>query len=61
MYPLTRKYISMGMHGGKIKIVITFTNHRINIQHNAYPCVYIHGRALDTSIHLTEYNSSVFC
>lgn len=51
----------MGMHGGKIKIVITFTNHWINIQHNAYPCVYIHGRALDTSIHLTEYNSSAFC
>lgn len=36
-------YISMGMHGGKIKVIITFTNHWINIQHNTHPlCIYIH-------------------
>lgn len=51
----------MGMHGGKIKVIITFTNHWINIQHNTYPlCIYIHGRALYTSIHHKEYTVEVY-
>lgn len=44
MYPSTGNiYIYGNAWGVKIKVIITFTNHWINIQHNTHPlCIYIH-------------------